>query len=53
MSYRRLPFEEYFINTSEDYTHTGKVTYPVHYTAVPYNTTKLGKLLGIHHDMSS
>ena len=39
MSYRRLPYEEYFINTSEDFTHTGRVTYPVKYVAVKYNTT--------------
>ena len=31
MDYKRLPYEEYFINTSEDYTHTGRVTYPMHY----------------------
>ena len=30
MAYQRLPYEEYFINTSEDYTHTGRATYPVH-----------------------
>ena len=29
MKYQRLPYEEYFINTSEDFTHTGKVTYGV------------------------
>ena len=44
MNYKHLPFEEYFINTSEDYTHTGQVTYPVKYTAVKYNLTKIGKL---------
>lgn len=52
MTYRRLPYEEYFINTSEDYTHTGRVTYPVHYIAVKYNTTKLGKLLGLSHEVN-
>ncbi len=52
MKYQRLPFEEYFINTSEDYTHTGRVTYPVKYTAVKYNTTILGKLLGIAHEVN-
>ena len=52
MQYRRLPFEEYFINTSEDYTHTGRVTYPVKYVAVKYNTTKLGKLLGVAHEVN-
>ena len=52
MQYRRLPYEEYFINTSEDYTHTGKVTYPVKYVAVKYNNTKLGKLLGLSHEVN-
>ena len=52
MSYQRRPYEEYFINTSEDYTHTGRVTYPVHYIAVKYNTTKLGKLLGLSHEVN-
>ena len=41
MQYRRLPYEEYFINTSEDFTHTGRVTYPVKYVAVKYNTTRI------------
>ena len=52
MAYRRLPFEQYFINTSEDYTHTGKVTYPAKYIAVKYNTTKIGKRLGIAHEVN-
>ncbi len=52
MKYQRLPYEEYFINTSEDYTHTGRVTYPVKYTAVKYNTTKIGKLLGLAHEVN-
>ena len=52
MTYRRLPYEEYFINTSEDFTHTGRVTYPVKYSAVKYNTTKIGKLLGIAHEVN-
>ena len=52
MAYRRLPFEQYFINTSEDYTHTGKVTYPVHYVAVKYNTSKFGKALGLTHEVN-
>ena len=52
MSYQRLPYEEYFINTSEDFTHTGRVTYPVKYVAVKYNTTKLGKLLGVAHEVN-
>ena len=52
MAYRRLPFEQYFINTSEDYTHTGRVTYPVHYTAVKYNTTKFAKAFGLSHEVN-
>jgi len=52
MAYRHLPFEEYFINTSEDYTHTGKVTYPVIYTAVKYCTTKIGKALRLSHEVN-
>ena len=52
VKYQRLPYEEYFINTSEDYTRTGRVTYPVKYTAVKYNTTKIGKLLGIAHEVN-
>ena len=52
MKYRRLPYEEYFINTSEDFTHTGRVTYPVQYVALKYNTTKIGKLFGISHEVN-
>ena len=52
MAYQRLPYEEYFINTSEDYTHTGKVTYPVKYIAVKYNTTKFFKFFGLAHEVN-
>ena len=52
IKYKRLPFEQYFINTSEDYTNTGRVTYPVKYIAVKYNTTKLEKLLGFAHEVN-
>ncbi len=52
MTYHRLPYEEYFINTSEDFTHTGRVTYPVHYTAVKYNTTKFFKFFGLSHEVN-
>lgn len=52
MAYHRLPYEQYFINTSEDYTHTGRVTYPVHYTAVKYNTTKFAKAFGLSHEVN-
>ncbi|MBO4837638.1 MAG: hypothetical protein J5564_08105 [Clostridia bacterium] len=52
MDYRRLPFEQYFINTSEDYNHRGTVTRPVHYTAVSYSTTFPERLLGIGHEVN-
>ena len=52
MAYRRLPYEEYFINTSEDYTHTGRATYPVAYVAVKYNTTKFFKWFGLSHEVN-
>ena len=52
MEYRRLPFEQYFINTSEDYNHRGTVSYPVRYTAVGYSTTWLQRLLGIRHEVN-
>ena len=52
MNYQRLPYEEYFINTSEDYTHTGRVTWPVKYTAVEYYTSKIEKLLGLAHEVN-
>ena len=52
MAYQRLPYEEYFINTSEDFTHTGKVTYAVKYLAVKYNTTKFFKLFGLAHEVN-
>lgn len=52
MIYQRLPYEEYFINTSEDFTHTGRVTYPVQYVALKYNTTKIGKFFGISHEVN-
>ena len=52
MTYRRLPYEEYFINTSEDYTHTGRASYAVKYAAVKYNTTRMGKRLGVAHEVN-
>ena len=52
MEYRRLPFEQYFINTSEDYNHTGNITCPIKYTAVSYSTTWLERKLGISHEVN-
>ena len=52
MSYQRLPFEQYFINTSEDYNSTGRVTYPVAYTAVSYCCSSVEKALGLTHEVN-
>ena len=52
MSYRRLPFEEYFINTSEDFNHTGRITYFVDYKAVKYKSGRISTLLGIPHEVN-
>ena len=52
MEYRRLPFEQYFINTSEDYNNIGAITYPVRYNAVSYSTTLLERLFRIDHEVN-
>ena len=52
MDYRRLPFEQYFINTSEDYNNHGGVSYTVKYKAIKYQTTFLGRLLGFLHEVN-
>ena len=50
MAYRRLPFFQYFINTSADYNHTGRATYPVSYLAVIYSHGALESRLGLEHE---
>lgn len=36
MSYRKLPYWQYFIDTSNDFNHTGKARYEIKYNDVPY-----------------
>lgn len=48
MKYRRLPYTEYFINTSEDYTRTGGRTYEIDYTAKKYRSG----LFRIEHEVN-
>ena len=50
MEYKRLPFEQYFINTSENYNKRGEISYPIVYTAVSYNHSAFWRLFGIHHE---
>lgn len=52
MAYRRLDFEQYFIDNSEDYNHTGKASKELHYKAVTYQCTGLEKLFRFQHEMN-
>jgi len=52
MTYSRLPFEQYFINTSEDYKRTGLATQPVSYTPAHYYCSALEKALGLRHEVN-
>ncbi len=36
MEYKRLPFSQYFIDTSADYNRTGKARYEIEYSQVVY-----------------
>ena len=52
MLYRRLPFREYFINTSEDYTHTGEATRVISYTPFRYYSSKFQRTIGLVHEVN-
>ena len=52
MAYRRLPFNEYFINTSEDFNKTGRATYHVDYRAEKYCASRMEEKLGLSHEVN-
>ena len=53
MGYKRLPFEQYFINSSEDYNRTGKTTRGLTYTGLEYPCKGLlHRLAGIRHEVN-
>jgi hypothetical protein len=52
MDYRRLPYDQYFINTGEDFNHTGRLSRVIDYVAVKYTTGKLEKALGLSHEVN-
>ena len=52
MDYQRLPFAQYFINTSEDHNDTGKASYQVMYSAVGYERGGLASALHIRHEVN-
>jgi len=49
MSYKPLPYEQYFIDTSEDFNNTGMVRRKICYTPVTY-TNRLARILNIRHE---
>ncbi len=51
MQYQRLPFEQYFTNTSDDYNHSGRATYDVKYLTVKYSYGVLGKIFKKQHEV--
>ena len=52
MAYSHLPFEQYFINTSDDFNHTGRATYDVKYIPVRYSCNKMEKFFHIEHEVN-
>lgn len=56
MSYRRLNYEQYFIDNSRDYNQTGRLRAQFEYQAIPYKCNplkhKLEHLLGIEHEVN-
>lgn len=52
MAYERLPFEQYFINTSEDHNKTGRATREIKYRGFIYSGKGLAALLRIRHEMN-
>ncbi|MBO6061303.1 MAG: hypothetical protein J6P98_04220 [Clostridia bacterium] len=49
MAYTPLSFDQYFINTSEDFNKTGRVSYKIDYITVNYTPGNLLAKLGLMH----
>lgn len=53
MSYTHLPFPQYFIDTSNDFTRTGKAARQIDYQAIQYPCrNRLHRLLGLQHEVN-
>ena len=52
MEYRPLRFEQYFIDNSEDYNHTGKARRKISYKAVAYECGGWERLLRLRHEVN-
>ena len=53
MAYQRLPFDQYFIDTSEDYNRTGRSSGGLTYTAISYPCTDaFMHAMGLRHEVN-
>lgn len=52
MEYKRLHYEQYFIDTSENYNRTGKIRNEVVYNSVDYSCNWFEKLFHFHHEVN-
>ena len=53
MSYKHLSFAQYFLDTSEDFNHTGQPIHALNYQSISYPCTgKLHRLLGREHEVN-
>lgn len=52
MEYKRLPYYQYFIDTSEDFNKTNKVRNKVDYIAVPYQCYFWEKIFHMQHEVN-
>lgn len=52
MEYRPLPYEQYFIDNSDDFNGTGKARRRMIYKAVTYECGGLAKLFGVAHEVN-
>lgn len=50
VSYRRLPFCQYFIDNGRDYNHTGRVRREIDYKAVSYQCNGFERFLHFRHE---
>ncbi|MCQ2513905.1 MAG: hypothetical protein MJ089_02270 [Ruminococcus sp.] len=52
MTYSRLKFQQYFIDTSQDYNNTGKARIKINYRSLKYECNGLEKLLHFSHEVN-
>lgn len=52
VNYHRLPYEQYFIDNSADYNHTGKARRQIDYKAVSYQCNRMERLIHFRHEVN-